>query len=175
MTAGPNFLSTVLGFNLGHTGILAALPYLARLIFGFIFGLIGDFIRQRKILSTIMVRKGFILFCKYFRSNYTPITLFLNVAHIVPGALLLILNVTGCDVNWSIALLTLSLGSNGASTLTNLQNSQDLAPNYAGTLYGIANCIGSTTGFITPLIVGQLTAENVRTQLLLLSLFTRCL
>ncbi|KAJ3645922.1 hypothetical protein Zmor_023541 [Zophobas morio] len=143
MTAGPNFLSTVLGFNLGHTGILAALPYLARLIFGFIFGLIGDFIRQRKILSTIMVRKGFILF-----------------SHIVPGALLLILNVTGCDVNWSIALLTLSLGSNGASTLTNLQNSQDLAPNYAGTLYGIANCIGSTTGFITPLIVGQLTAEN---------------
>lgn len=64
MTAGPNFLSTVLGFNLGHTGILAALPYLARLVFGFIFGLIGDFIRSKKLLSTNLVRKGFILFCK---------------------------------------------------------------------------------------------------------------
>jgi ACS family sodium-dependent inorganic phosphate cotransporter len=144
MTAGPNFLSTVLGFNLGHTGILAALPYLARLIFGFIFGLIGDFIRKRNIVSTTVVRKGFILF-----------------SHIIPGVLLLILNLTGCDVNWSVILLTMSLGSNGASTLTNLQNSQDLAPNYAGSLYGIANCIGSTTGFITPLIVGQITANHV--------------
>jgi ACS family sodium-dependent inorganic phosphate cotransporter len=143
MTAGPNFLSTVLGFNLGHTGILAALPYLARLIFGFIFGLIGDFIRKRNIVSTTVVRKGFILF-----------------SHIIPGVLLLILNLTGCDVNWSVILLTMSLGSNGASTLTNLQNSQDLAPNYAGSLYGIANCIGSTTGFITPLIVGQITANH---------------
>ncbi|XP_044253590.1 sialin-like [Tribolium madens] len=143
MTAGPKFLSSVLGFNLGHTGILAALPYLARLIFGFIFGFIGDFIRQRKVLSTTVVRKGFILF-----------------SHIIPGALLLVLNLTGCDVTWSIVLLTLSLGSNGASTLTNLQNSQDLAPNYAGSLYGIANCIGSTTGFISPIIVGQITAQN---------------
>ncbi|RZC43008.1 sialin [Asbolus verrucosus] len=143
MTAGPNFLSTVLGFNLGHTGILASLPHLARLIFGLIFGLIGDFIRTRKLVSTTIVRKGFILF-----------------SHIIPGALLLLLNLTGCDVTWSVVLLTMSLGSNGASTLTNLQNSQDLAPNFAGTLYGVANCIGSTTGFITPLIVGELTSEN---------------
>ncbi|KAJ8961070.1 hypothetical protein NQ314_006000 [Rhamnusium bicolor] len=49
MTAGPNFMSSVLGFNLGHTGILAALPYLARLIFGFLFGLLGDFITKKRM------------------------------------------------------------------------------------------------------------------------------
>lgn len=57
--------------------------------------------------------------------------------------------------------LTLSLGMNGASTLTNLQNAQDLAPNFAGTLYGFVNCVGGTTGFITPIITGHLTAVHV--------------
>nr|CAI5841296.1 unnamed protein product [Callosobruchus analis] len=121
LTAGPNFITNVLAFDLGHTGILAALPYLARLILACLFG---------------------------------------QIAHIIPGLLLATQTLTGCDVNWAIVLITLSLGLNGASTLTNLQNAHDLAPNFAGTLYGIANCIGSTTGFISPLIVGYLTSKH---------------
>lgn len=45
--------------------------------------------------------------------------------------------------------------------MTNLQNSQDLAPNYAGTVYGIVNFVGTTSGFITPLVVSHFTAERV--------------
>lgn len=60
-----------------------------------------------------------------------------------------------------VALITLSLGFNGASTMTNLQNAQDLAPNYAGTVYGIINFVGATSGFITPLVVSYFTAEKV--------------
>lgn len=59
-----------------------------------------------------------------------------------------------------VALITLSLGFNGASTVTNLQNSQDLAPNFAGTLYGIINFVGTTTGFITPTLVAHFTKEQ---------------
>lgn len=59
-----------------------------------------------------------------------------------------------------VALITLSLGFNGASTVTNLQNSQDLAPNFAGTLYGIINFVGTTTGFITPALVAHFTKEQ---------------
>lgn len=44
--------------------------------------------------------------------------------------------------------------------MTNLQNSQDLAPNYAGTLYGIINFIGTSTGFITPALVAEFTKEH---------------
>lgn len=55
----------------------------------------------------------------------------------------------------------MSLGMNGASTITNLQNSQDLSPNYAPTIYGIVNAVGSSTGIINPLIVGYMTAEHV--------------
>lgn len=46
--------------------------------------------------------------------------------------------------------------------MTNLQNPQDLAPNYAGSIYGIINFVGITSGFITPLIVSYFTAEKVK-------------
>lgn len=65
MTAGPNFMSSVLGFTLGHTGIVAAFPYLARLIFGCIFGQVGDVIIRKNWMTKIAIRKTFILFCKY--------------------------------------------------------------------------------------------------------------
>ena len=33
---------------------------------------------------------------------------------------------------------------------------QDIAPNFAGTLLGITNCIGSIPGFVAPRIAGQI-------------------
>lgn len=63
---------------------------------------------------------------------------------------------------YCVTIITISLGFNGASTLTNLQNSQDLAPNFAGTLYGIINFFGTTTGFLTPMVVAHFTQERVR-------------
>lgn len=143
MTAGPKYLSTVLGFDLGNTGFLAALPYLARMIAGFVFGSVGDFIQRRGIMEKTTIRRSFTLF-----------------SHFIPGIFLIIQTFVGCHVHWAILFITLSLASNGASTLTNLSNAQDLAPNFAGSLYGIANCIGSTTGFISPMIVGYLTAQH---------------
>lgn len=64
-------MSEVLGFNLGHSGILAALPYLARLIFGFIFGAIGDVLRAKQIMTVTQIRKWFMLFCKLNEKNAT--------------------------------------------------------------------------------------------------------
>lgn len=163
LTAGPNFISSVLGFDLGHTGILASLPYLARLIFGFIFGQLGDVITRNALMEKTKIRKTFVIFCKYQKKGriitFTTYPKFL--AHILPGVLLFSQTLTGCDVTWAIVLITFSLGFNGASTLTSLQNSQDLAPNFAGTIYGIINCVGSTSGFISPSIVGALTAKHV--------------
>lgn len=60
--------------------------------------------------------------------------------------------------------MTLSLGFNGAGVLTNLHNSQDLSPNFCATIYGIINMIGTTAGFISPMVVAILTREKVRNQ-----------
>ncbi|KOB66365.1 Sodium-dependent phosphate transporter, partial [Operophtera brumata] len=82
-------------------------------------------------------------------------------SHVVPGLLLIALGYTGCAPILSIALISFSMGSNGAATLTNLVNHQDLAPNYAATLYGIANGIGNTAGFVTPLVTAYFTKNGV--------------
>lgn len=64
ITAAPKFMSEVLKFNLTEAGILSSLPYLFRLMFGFIFGSIGDSIRHRNLLTVTASRKTFCLFCK---------------------------------------------------------------------------------------------------------------
>ncbi|CAG4956010.1 unnamed protein product [Parnassius apollo] len=143
MTVGPKFVSSVLGFELSSAGIISALPYLARLIFATIFGAIGDCILSKKLMTTSTIRKFFCLF-----------------SHILPGVLLILLVYTGCSTALSVTMITMSMGMNGAATLTNLQNHQDLAPNYAGTLYGIANFVGSTAGFITPMITAYFTRNG---------------
>lgn len=145
MTVGPKFVSSVLGFELSSAGAISALPYLARLSLATVFGIIGDFILSKKAMTTTVIRKFFTVF-----------------SHIIPGVLLVFLVYAGCSTVLSVALITLSMGFNGAATLTNLQNHQDLAPNYAGTLYGIANCIGSTAGFFTPMITAYFTRNGVR-------------
>lgn len=145
MTAAPKFVSSALGYNLTSTGTLASLPYLARMIFSLVFGAIGDRIVKQNIVSTTFLRKFFCLF-----------------SHIVPGLLLIALGYTGCAPILSVALISFSMGSNGAATLTNLVNHQDLAPNFAGTLYGIANGIGNTAGFFTPLVTAYFTKNGVR-------------
>lgn len=94
-----------------------------------------------------------------YNQNYLKYYFF--AAHILPGACLIGLAYVGHHPYWCVAVITISLGFNGASTLTNLQNAQDLAPNFAGTLYGIINFIGTTTGFLTPMVVGYFTKETV--------------
>lgn len=67
-----------------------------------------------------------------------------------------------CNAIFAVTVLMLALGSNGAATVTNLQNCQDLSPNFAGTVFGIINCIGSITGYLTPYLTAVLTKEKVR-------------
>lgn len=64
ITAAPKFMSEVLKFNLTEAGVLSSLPYLFRLIFGFVFGSIGDRIRHKNVLSVTTIRKMFCVFCK---------------------------------------------------------------------------------------------------------------
>lgn len=86
--------------------------------------------------------------------------IFLFTAHVIPGLFLVGIGFIGFRPYVCVTIITLSLGFNGASTLTNLQNSQDLAPNFAGTLYGIMNFLGTTSGFISPIVVAYFTAEE---------------
>lgn len=69
----------------------------------------------------------------------------------------------GCSWIPVVILLIFSQAINGAAVLTNLSNPQDLAPNFAGTIFGIISFIGGMTGFIVPQITGALTYTYVST------------
>ncbi|EDW10461.1 sialin [Drosophila mojavensis] len=143
ITATPKFLSEVLGFNLSSAGFLSSLPHIARLLAAFAFGSVADWIRNKGWWTLTFTRK---FFC-------VP-------SHILPGIMLIILALCGRDPYVCVAIMTISLGFNGAATSTNLANSQDLAPNFAGTMYGIINCLGTTPGIFSPLIVAAFTEEK---------------
>lgn len=72
---------------------------------------------------------------------------------------------TDCDVPLAIILIVLSLGLNGAATVSNLQNFQDLSPMFAATLFGIVKSIDSITGFLTPCVTAVITLKKVSTPL----------
>lgn len=84
-----------------------------------------------------------------------------HLAHIIPGLFLIALTFVGCDPYVCVAIISLSLGFNGAATMTNLQNSQDLSPRFSGQIYGIINFFSTMSGFISPLIVAHFTREKV--------------
>lgn len=66
ITGAPKFMNEVLGFDIGKAGLLASMPYLLRMLFGFGFGSIGDYIRKKGWLSVTAIRKVFTIFCKSF-------------------------------------------------------------------------------------------------------------
>lgn len=132
----PKFMAEVVGFSLKEAGFLGALPHLCRMFFGTAYGAIGDSLKKRGV-SAKVIRKSFIL-----------------GSHIIPGLLMCSICLIGCHWIPLIAVLTLSMAINGAAVLTNLQNPQDLAPNFAGSIFGIISCIGGTTGFLVPAITG---------------------
>ncbi|XP_044759501.1 sialin-like [Coccinella septempunctata] len=142
LTIVPQYLKRVLGFNLKESAGIAALPQLSRLISGFIFGALNDFLIQRGVPKKYC-RKGFTLF-----------------SHILTGASLCLFLAIGSSSLAAICLLVMMMAFNGAAVVTVLMNAQDLAPNWSGTLYGIMNFFGGWGGFVAPILVEKLTREN---------------
>ncbi|KAK0175029.1 hypothetical protein PV327_008814 [Microctonus hyperodae] len=140
---GPKYTLGILGLNIKSGGFLTGLPYIARLAGGALFAAAGDRLRTHQILSVAWIRKIFMIF-----------------SHVGPGVALIAMTYAGCDATTAVIMMILSLALNGAACQTSLQNHQDLAPNFAGSLYGIMNVFGSIPGFIIPPIIGALTNEH---------------
>ena len=66
----------------------------------------------------------------------------------------------GNDPATSVAIFTLALTLNGAVTAGYLGNGLDIAPNFSGTIFGIANTLSSLGGFLSTFMVGSITNEK---------------
>ncbi|MPD01770.1 Sialin [Portunus trituberculatus] len=66
-----------------------------------------------------------------------------------------------CDPVWAIIVMCLSVSATGPINSGSALSEQDIAPNFAGTLKGLTNTLGSATGFLAPAVTGAIIKNNV--------------
>lgn len=144
MTQAPSYFNYIHGWNIKMTGILSGIPHVMRTIFALLFSIFGDYLLKSGKLSRTQVRK-----------------MAGTVCCIVNGIFVVALAYSGCNSTAAVAFLTLGTAFHGAVSTGPLANIVDLSPNYAGVVLGISGMIGVLPGFISPIIVGILTYQNV--------------
>lgn len=103
----------------------------------------ADRLRRSGKWSGTVIRKGFTF-----------------IAVVIPGCFMVIQALFGNDPILSVTIFTCSLFFNGAVTGGYLANVLDIAPNFSGTIMGMANTLSSFGGFLSTFMVAALTNQN---------------
>ncbi|XP_076654756.1 putative inorganic phosphate cotransporter [Halictus rubicundus] len=139
----PTYMKYILNFNIKENGLLSSLPYLGKYLFAVAMSSLADHLLKKKKLSVTAIRK-----------------IFTSFAVFSPGLLMLVLGFSECDRAASVAIFTIALTINGAVTAGYLGNGLDIAPNFSGTIFGIANTLSSLGGYLSSYMVGTITYKN---------------
>ncbi|KAL0112804.1 hypothetical protein PUN28_012219 [Cardiocondyla obscurior] len=139
----PTYMKYILHFNIKENGLLSSLPYLGKYIFALSMSILADYLLRTNKLSVTAVRK-----------------IFTSFAVLIPSILMMIQAYYGCDRTASVAVFTVALTINGGITAGYLGNGLDIAPNFSGTIFGIANTFSSIGGFLSSFMVGNITYQN---------------
>ncbi|XP_076289049.1 sialin [Lasioglossum baleicum] len=139
----PTYMKYILNFNIKENGLLSSLPYLGKYLFAVAMSSLADQLLKKKKLSVTAIRK-----------------IFTSFAVVSPGLLMLVLGFAGRDATASVAIFTIALTINGAVTAGYLGNGLDIAPNFSGTIFGIANTLSSLGGYLSSYMVGSITYQN---------------
>lgn len=139
----PTYIESILHFNVKHNGLLSSLPYLGKYLCALASSVLADWLRRTGKLSTTTARK-----------------LFTGFAVGLPGFLMIAQASMGTSRVWAITIFTSALTINGAVTAGYLGNGLDIAPNFSGTIFGMANTLSSIGGWLSTFMVGELTHDN---------------
>ncbi|XP_063903812.1 sialin [Zophobas morio] len=139
----PSYMDHVLHFNIKKNGVLSSLPYLGKYAMAVIASYLADRLRRSGRLSTTVTRKAFTTF-----------------AVLTPAFLMIVEAFLGQDPVVTVVVFTASLFFNGAVTAGYLSNGLDIAPNFSGTIFGMANTLSSFGGWLSTKIVAILTEEE---------------
>nr|CAD7394675.1 unnamed protein product [Timema cristinae] len=158
LTGLPTYMKHVLHFNIKslantlvlsstaedeeiENALLSTIPYITGGVFSVILGYLMDY-----IIAEGCVTK-------------------LTASSIGPAVTLLLITVIGCNPVWIIVLLAINGLCMGTQYTGNSMNLIALAPNFAGTTYGLCNTFSSSVGILAPYVTGFLTKNNqTRTQ-----------
>ncbi|XP_047107340.1 sialin [Schistocerca piceifrons] len=139
----PTYMKYILDFKIKENGLLSSLPYLGKYLFAVAMSALADHLRQSGRLSTTVARK-----------------LFTTIALVMPAIAMAVQLLLGEQRAAAVACFTIALTFNGAVTAGYLGNGLDIAPNFSGTIFGMAQTLSSFTGFLSSAMVGSLTQGN---------------
>ncbi|CAH1802649.1 unnamed protein product [Owenia fusiformis] len=138
LTSLPTYMRDVLKFHIRSNGFLSALPYICMWLFFILGGQVADHLRKKQKLSTEATRK-----------------LFQTIAFLGAAIFMLATGFMNCERRYlAVAFLTIGVTLQGAGASGFVVNHVDIAPMYAGVLYGITNTAGTLSGIFSPMVVG---------------------
>ncbi|CAO1339479.1 unnamed protein product [Diamesa hyperborea] len=139
----PNYMKHILQFDIKKNGLFSSFPYFGKYFMALAASFFADYLRQSGKMSTTVTRKVFTTF-----------------AVATPGCMMILQVFFGHSQTWSVLIFTIALTLNGAVTAGYLGNGLDIAPNFSGTIFGMANTLSSFGGYLSTWMVGVLTFEN---------------
>ncbi|XP_053963647.1 putative inorganic phosphate cotransporter [Anastrepha ludens] len=145
LTEIPTYMKNILGVDIRSNGPLSALPYFAMclLSYGFIF--LADILNAHFTMPLWVSRKLFNTI-----GQWVPMAALMGLGYINAGG----------SFKLAVTLLTIAVGANAAAYLGSQVNHIDLAPNFAGTMMGITNCVANVMSIIAPLTVGLIVTDE---------------
>ncbi|XP_015178137.1 PREDICTED: putative inorganic phosphate cotransporter isoform X1 [Polistes dominula] len=139
----PTYMSQILKFNMSSNAGLSAMPFLCMWIFTMTLSKVLAIMQDKNLITVTFSRKIGTLF-----SSFVPMICLIGVSYV------------GCNRALAVILMTIGVTCIGGMYCGFLSNHIDIAPNFAGTLVAITNCIATIPGFIVPIFVGKLTHGN---------------
>ncbi|KAJ3656273.1 hypothetical protein Zmor_015361 [Zophobas morio] len=136
LTQLPTFMKDMFDYDLGKTGFLSGLPYLAMAIMMQFSGHLADWLREKKVFTTTQVRKIFTCTSFILHAIFMVAAVYLTTAAGTVVCLVLAVGLGVCT--WS---------GFGVNYL-------DIAPQHASVLMGISNTFATLAGILTPLVTG---------------------
>jgi len=140
LTELPIYMKTILHFDTRSNALLSALPYLVMWMFSIVISQVADWLNRQKIATITTIRKA---------AN--------TISHGGPAVCLIAVAYAGCDPFVTMVLLTLAVGLQGAVYSGYMVNHLDIAPNFAGIIFGITSSFATIPSWVAPLTVATLT------------------
>lgn len=139
----PQYMKFMLGLNIKTLGFVSALPTFGRYFGGVITARTADWLVRSKYLSLVNARR-----------------IFNTLSQVGPAVALLTLSFLGCNTTAVVALLVVGASLNGSLSSGHMASLVDIAPPFAGTLFGVTNTFSAGSGILSTLITGALTTNR---------------
>ncbi|KAK3765988.1 hypothetical protein RRG08_002231 [Elysia crispata] len=132
-----------------QNGFMSSVPYVFFWLVISLSSWLADIVRTKRVLSTLLTRK-----------------VFNSIGQLLPAILLVGVSYAGREHSTlAMALLTVGIALTGFQYGGGLFLSPgDIAPRYAGVVYGISNTAATLPGFLSPMAIGYLTVDQTQEQ-----------